>query len=69
MNTQKPREDTIILKKYGSRKAWLEHMSTIGEKGGSISHPNTRPFRLNKDLARRAGKIGGEISRRHENNH
>jgi hypothetical protein len=35
-----------------------------GAKGGSISHPETRPFRAIPGLAARAGRKGGIISRR-----
>ena len=38
----------------------------MGQKGGSVSHPETRLFRLNKDLAREAGRRGGTISRRYK---
>lgn len=36
----------------------------IGRKGGSKSHPETRPFALNPELAKRAGRAGGAKSRR-----
>lgn len=36
----------------------------IGKMGGAKSHPETRPFALNPDLARRAGRNGGAKSRR-----
>lgn len=36
----------------------------IGRKGGSKSHPDTRPFTLNPELAKLAGARGGAISRR-----
>lgn len=36
----------------------------IGRKGGSKSHPETRAFSLDPELAKRAGAIGGKISKR-----
>jgi len=37
--------------------------SKIGKKGGSAPH-KSRPFQVNRELASRAGKRGGQISRR-----
>lgn len=36
----------------------------IGRMGGSKSHPETRPFAKNPELASRAGKRGGQLSKR-----
>lgn len=36
----------------------------IGRKGGSKSHPETRPFAKNPELARIAGSKGGRLSRK-----
>lgn len=36
----------------------------IGRRGGSKSHPETRPFAKNPELASRAGKRGGQLSKR-----
>ena len=36
----------------------------IGRMGGSKSHPETRPFAKNPELASRAGKKGGKASSR-----
>ena len=36
----------------------------IGSKGGSVVHPDTRPFAKNRDLARKAGAMGGRKSTR-----
>lgn len=36
----------------------------IGTLGGSKSHPETRPFAKNPELASRAGKKGGQLSKR-----
>lgn len=45
--------------KHGS-----DFYSKIGKKGGSKAHPETRPFSVNPELARRAGKRGGQLSKR-----
>lgn len=45
--------------KYGK-----EFYSNIGRKGGSKSHPETRPFALNPELAKRCGRNGGKKSKR-----
>lgn len=36
----------------------------IGILGGSVSHPKTRAFSTNRELARKAGRKGGSVSRR-----
>lgn len=36
----------------------------IGKDGGSVSHRETRPFYVNRELAKRAGIKGGTTSRR-----
>ena len=38
--------------------------STIGKRGGSKIHPETRYFAVNRDIARAAGAKGGSISKR-----
>lgn len=38
--------------------------SRIGRKGGSVEHPETRPFAKNHELAVEAGRKGGSISKR-----
>ena len=45
--------------KYGD-----DFYRNIGHKGGSKSHPETRAFTTNQELAKRAGAKGGRISRR-----
>ena len=45
--------------KYGS-----DFYANIGRKGGSKSHPETRPFALDPELAKRCGRNGGKKSRR-----
>lgn len=45
--------------KYGT-----DFYRNIGRKGGSKSHPETRPFALNPELAKRAGAKGGSVSKR-----
>lgn len=42
------------LEKYGP-----DYYKKIGQMGGSISRPETRPFVIDKELAQRAGRIGG----------
>lgn len=39
----------------------------IGSLGGSVRHPKTRMFYRNRAFARKAGKLGGLISRRGKN--
>lgn len=41
-----------------------DYYKRIGAKGGSKSHPETRPFAKNPELARIAGKKGGQVSKR-----
>lgn len=57
--------DTMI-KKYGSKKAYLEFMANIGQKGGKA--PTTGGFYADRELARTAGAKGGSISRRRDSN-
>lgn len=45
--------------KYGK-----EFYANIGRKGGSKSHPETRPFALDPELAKRCGRNGGKKSKR-----
>lgn len=51
-----------MIEKYGSEEAWLEYMRHIAQKGGS--RPTTGGFAGNRELARRAGRLGGLKSRR-----
>ena len=55
-----------MLEKYGGAEAFHEKMVKIGRKGGRNGRgPGyTGGFAGNRELARRAGKIGGTISRR-----
>jgi hypothetical protein len=48
-----------IKVKYGG-----DYYARLGNKGGSAPHSKPRGFAANKDLARRAGAVGGRISRR-----
>ena len=41
-----------------------DYYGSIGKLGGAVPHPETRAFRVNRDLARSAGYKGGKISRR-----
>lgn len=58
--------------KEGGKKATKANMErhganyyrNIGRLGGSKSHPDTRPFTVNTELAKIAGAKGGRISRR-----
>ena len=61
--------------KVGGKKAAAKNIAKdpdfykkIGTRGGSSDHPQTRPFALNKDLARAAGSKGGRISKRKKPN-
>lgn len=36
----------------------------IGTKGGSVKHPETRPFTTDPKLASSAGRKGGQLSKR-----
>lgn len=47
------------LAKYGR-----DYYRNIGYLGGSVSHPLTRPFSLDRELAKRAGRNGGLKSKR-----
>ena len=50
-----------VTEKYGGV---TEFMREVGRMGGSKSHPETRPFAKNPELASRAGKKGGKTSSR-----
>lgn len=50
-----------MIKKLGSEEAWRAHMAEIGAKGGKLG--KTGGFH-DRELAKRAGSIGGRISRR-----
>lgn len=50
--------------KYGA-----DFYRNIGRQGGSKSHPETRPFAKNPELASRAGKRGGQLSKRGPEKH
>lgn len=50
-----------VIEKYGSV---TEFMREVGRKGGSKSHPETRAFATNPELAKVAGAKGGKISKR-----
>lgn len=51
-----------MIKKFGSEAAWKAWMRENGRKGGV--KPTTGGFAGDNDLAKRAGRIGGTISRR-----
>lgn len=53
-----------MTNKYGSREALTKHMQEVGSRGGS--KPTTKPkgFAANRELAREAGRIGGQRSKR-----
>jgi general stress protein YciG len=60
--TTKEKYDEIYLKKYG-----VTYYQYIGAKGGSKEKEELRKpkgFGADRDLAVRAGKVGGKISRR-----
>lgn len=48
-----------IREKYGEN-----FYKTMGRKGGIKSHPETRFFSMNPDIAKIAGAKGGRISKR-----
>lgn len=52
-----------IIDKYGA-----DYWGRIGSKGGSVHRPETRYFYIHRDVASRAGAIGGTISRRKPKN-
>lgn len=56
---QKVRETNI--KKHGSEEAWLAFMRENAAKGGKISRGGGF---ADRELAARAGRIGGRISKR-----
>lgn len=49
----------LIMKRHGK-----DFYKKIGQKGGSKSHPETRFFSLNPEMAKKAGRKGGLISKR-----
>lgn len=54
-----------MIKKFGSEEAWKKEMKRLGALGGR--NGNTGGFGhpvIGQELARRAGAIGGRISRR-----
>ena len=51
-----------MIERYGSEEAYKAHLRSIGSKGGKV--PSTGGFAGDRALARRAGAIGGRISRR-----
>lgn len=55
-----------MIAKYGSRAAWLAHMKELGHRGGKNGH--TGGFYGNRERARRAGSVGGKISKRGKSN-
>ena len=57
----KERWRQTIIEKYGDV---TEFMRGVGRAGGSVSHPETRPFAKDPEMARRAGKLGGQRSKR-----
>lgn len=69
---KKHREELVMSGTYeGGKKAAETNKANdpdfykkIGQKGGSVNHRATRAFVLDKSLARRAGAIGGSVSRR-----
>lgn len=62
--TKRMRE--ACIRRYGSEKAWKEHLSTIGRKGGQNGKgPDYRGgFASCHALAVKAGRKGGYISSR-----
>ena len=46
-------------KKYGQ-----DFYKKIGAKGGLVSHPDTRHFYIDREMARIAGARGGRVSKR-----
>ena len=54
----------IRAAKTNKEKHGEDFYRTIGRMGGSKSHPETRPFAKNPELARIAGSKGGRVSRR-----
>lgn len=64
--TQGKKLRNSMVKKYGSEEAWKAHMREIGSKGGKRS-PHKSGFgdgEAGRERARRAGAVGGRISRR-----
>lgn len=53
-----------MIKKHGNEEAYREHMKKIGALGGSKPTVKPKGFAANPELARKAGAIGGRISRR-----
>ena len=51
-----------MIEKYGSEEAFKHKIRCMGSKGGRNGH--TGGFAANRELARKAGRIGGLLSRR-----
>ena len=51
-----------MINKYGSYEAWLEHLKSIGAKGGANGTGHT--FAHGKADPAESGRKGGTISRR-----
>ena len=60
--TQGDKLRETMVKKHGSHDAWLEYLRNNGKKGGSKLKEG--PFSYNRELASKAGKKGGENSKR-----
>lgn len=58
------RKGGIKAAKTNKEKYGDNFYKEIGRKGGSKSHPETRPFAANPELARIAGQKGGQTSKR-----
>ena len=59
---QYKRKQTLIAK-HGSEEAVNEWFRSLGASGGKVCNPN-KGFGGNRELARRAGAVGGKISKR-----
>lgn len=52
-----------LIKRFGSEEAWKAHLTEIGRKGAAAGDPKLKGFGGNRELAVRAGRLGGMVGR------
>lgn len=53
-----------LIEKYGSEEAYREHFRTMGSLGGKNGKGTLKGFAASPELASKAGRKGGRISKR-----
>ena len=56
-----------MAKRYGGKDGYKEHFKKMGAKGGVAPTTKLKGFAANPELAKKAGAIGGLLSRRQGN--